>query len=265
MSILEQPYPLSAQEITTYQRDGHILLSQALPREAVSTYRDAINATVEARNTETRDLADRDTYGMAFLQTMNLWLHNEVIKAFVMAKRFAGIAAALMGVERVRLYHDQALFKEPGGGFTPWHQDQHYWPLDTDNTITLWMPLTDVTADMGTLEFASGSHTEGYLGDLGISDESQKQFDQFVNERGFGRVRTEHMQAGDATFHSGWTLHAAGGNHTDQMRAAMTIIYFADGTRVGPLDNKNRVQDRDAWLPGTEPGDLAASELNPLL
>ena len=36
----------------------------------------------------------------------------------------------------VRLYHDQALFKEAGGGITPWHQDQHYWPLDTDRTIT---------------------------------------------------------------------------------------------------------------------------------
>ena len=42
------------------------------------------------------------------------------------------------------LYHDQALFKEPGGGPTPWHQDQYYWPFDTDKTITMWMPLVEV-------------------------------------------------------------------------------------------------------------------------
>ena len=58
--------------------------------------------------------------------------------------RFAGVAAALLGVDGVRLYHDQALFKEPGGGPTPWHQDQVYWPLATDRTITMWMPLVDL-------------------------------------------------------------------------------------------------------------------------
>ncbi|MEL6271673.1 MAG: phytanoyl-CoA dioxygenase family protein, partial [Chloroflexota bacterium] len=174
-------------------------------------------------------------------------------------------AAALMGVERVRLYHDQALFKEAGGGFTPWHQDQHYWPLATDNTITMWMPLVDVTQDMGTLQFASGSHVEGYLGDMPISDESQAKLEAFVKEKGFGLSPIEAMQAGDATFHSGWALHAAGGNSTESMRSVMTIIYYADGTKVAPLDNKNRINDRDTWLPGLDEGQLAATELNPVI
>ena len=59
-------------------------------------------------------------------------------------------AAHLLGVDGVRLSHDQALFKEPGGGRTPWHQDQCYWPLDTDKTITMWMPLVDVPGEVGT-------------------------------------------------------------------------------------------------------------------
>jgi len=45
----------------------------------------------------------------------------------------------------------------------------------------------------------------------------------------------------------------------------MTVIYYADGTRVSELDNKNRIVDRDHWLPGTAPGELAASPLNPVL
>jgi ectoine hydroxylase-related dioxygenase (phytanoyl-CoA dioxygenase family) len=81
----------------------------------------------------------------------------------VLSKRFARVAATLLDVESVRLYHDQALCKEPGGGRTPWHQDQYYWPLDTDRTITLWMPVVDVPADVGSMTFASGSHR---LGDL---------------------------------------------------------------------------------------------------
>lgn len=258
-------YPLTDEQIAQYQRDGHILLENVLDASYIRPYQVAIEQTVAERNKETRALRDRDTYGKAFLQTTNLWEHSGVVEEYVTAKRFAGIAARLMGVERVRLYHDQALFKEAGGGITPWHQDQHYWPLATKNTITMWMTLADITADMGTLRFASGSQAEGYLGDIPISDESEEQLRAFVERKGFQLQQADVMHAGSATFHSGWTLHSAPPNFSDRMRPAMTVIYFADGTRVSDLDNKHRVNDRDHWLPGTKPGDLAATHLNPVL
>jgi len=64
---------------------------------------------------------------------------------------------------------------------------------------------------------------------------------------------------------SGWTLHWAPENSTLLTREVMTIIFFADGTRVGPVDNANRAADLETWLPGLKPGDLAASPLNPVL
>lgn len=263
--ILRIDYPITDDQVTAYQRDGHILLDNVLAAAYIPPYREAIEATVALRNKERRALKDRDTYGKAFLQTTNLWEHNGVVKEYATAKRFAGIAARLMGVERVRLYHDQALFKEAGGGITPWHQDQHYWPLATNNTITMWMTLADIDAEMGTLRFASGSQAEGYLGDIPISDESETQLRAFVEQKGFKLRQADVMKAGAATFHSGWTLHSAPPNYSDRMRPAMTVIYFADGTRVSALDNKHRVNDRDHWLPGTVPGDLAATRLNPVL
>jgi hypothetical protein len=45
----------------------------------------------------------------------------------------------------------------------------------------------------------------------------------------------------------------------------MTIIYYADGTRVGALDHPSRRFDRDVWLRGCEPGQLAAGPRNPVL
>ena len=151
--MLNSDYPISCEQIAQYQRDGHILLEDVLDAAYIPPYREVIEETVAARNKETRALKDRDTYGKAFLQTTNLWEHNARVAEYVTARRFAGIAARLMGVERVRLYHDQALFKEAGGGITPWHQDQHYWPLATNNTITMWMTLDDIDVDMGTLRF----------------------------------------------------------------------------------------------------------------
>jgi len=262
---LSADYALSAEQIENYRRDGHVLLRGVASQEEIAAYRPVLQAAVERYRTETRPMEERDTYGKAFLQITNLWENDEAVRRFVFARRFARIAAELMGVDGVRLYHDQALFKEPGGGHTPWHQDQYYWPLDTNHTITMWMALVDVAPEMGPMTFASGSHREGFLGHTEISDESEERFRRFVAERGFPLHPCGAMQAGDATFHSGWTLHRAPGNSTDRMRAAMTIIYFADGVRLLEPDNKNRVADLERWHPGQKPGELAASPLNPLL
>lgn len=262
---LSQDYPISRAQVEAYQRDGHVLLRGVATPDVVAVYRKAITDAVRRLNTETRPLEERDTYGKAFLQTMNLWEHDEVVKRFVFARRFAKIAADLMGVSAVRLYHDQALYKEAGGGKTPWHQDQYYWPLDTDKTITMWMPLVHATAEMGTMTFATGSHRTGFLGHLEISDHSEEFFEAFVKERGFRLTPSGEMAAGDAAFHSGWTLHSAPGNATDKTREAMTIIYFADGTRLLEPDNKNRWDDLERWHPGQKPGEAAASRLNPVL
>ncbi len=258
-------FSVSPDDLASYREHGHVIVRGLASAGEVAACRPALVEAGEAGRFERRPLQERDTYGKAFLQMFNLWRHSELAKAFVFARRFAQVAADLMGVSGVRLYHDQALFKEPRGGATPWHQDQFYWPLDTDKTITLWMPLMPVAPEMGLMTFASGSHRGGSCGDFAIGDESQRELDRIVDEHGFDRSPTGPLAPGDASFHSGWTLHSAPPNETDVMREAMTVIYFADGTKVGELDHPNRRFDRDVWLRGCEPGDLAAGPLNPVL
>ena len=265
-SSLDSDYALTQEQTRQYQKDGHILLREVLSSEEVSAYRTVISDAVARLTTETCALDKRDTYGKAFLQVGNLSERaGEDAARFTMARRFAKIAADLMGVDGVRLYHDQALYKEVGGGHTPWHQDHFYWPLDTDQTITLWMPLVDASTSMGTMRFASGSHREGYLGNLPISDKSEETFQKFVAEQGYEITESGDMAAGDATFHSGWTLHGAPGNLTGPTREVMTIIYFADGARVSEPVNESQEYDRQSSLGGVAPGELAANVMNPLL
>lgn len=261
---LASEYALSPDQIAGFGRDGHVLLRGVASSSEVSAYRGALLQAVERYNRQTRPLVERDTYGKAFLQVTNLWAKNETVKRFVLARRFAKIAADLMGVDGVRVYHDQALFKEAGGGHTPWHQDQQYWPLDT-KTVTLWMPLVDASEAMGTMRFASESHQLGYLGEMPISDKSEEALSAFVQERGFRITSAGAMAAGDATFHAGWTLHGAPGNTSDTLREVMTIIYLADGARIIEPDNPYRQNDLQSWFPGLKPGDPAASDINPLV
>jgi ectoine hydroxylase-related dioxygenase (phytanoyl-CoA dioxygenase family) len=265
LPTLDEPHTLASDAAQSYRRDGFAVERGLATAEEIAHFRPAIVSAAQQLNRETRPLEARGTYGRAFLQTTNLWPHDDTVRRFVFARRFARVAAELMGVAGVRLYHDQALFKEGRGGFTPWHQDQFYWPLDTVHTITMWMPLHDLAPEMGVMHFARGSHADGQISELPIGRASEAELARVVTERGFAVAGPQSMRTGDATFHSGWTLHGAPPNATDTMREVMTVIYFADGTRVGAADNQARELDLAVWLPGLREGDLAASDLNPLL
>lgn len=252
-------------QVKEFHKKGHTLIRNILSQDHVSAYRKVILEAAHKYNTEKRKLEERDTYGKAFLQIMNLWRSDERVKKFVLAKRFAKIAADLLGVKNVRIYHDQALFKEPGGGPTPWHQDQYYWPIDTHNTVTMWMPLIDITVDMGMLTFASGSHKKGYGLGIEISDESEAEFSAYIQENEFPITRAQFMNAGDATWHYGYTIHNAPGNKSDLMRPVMTIIYVADGARITEPKHQWQINDHQTWLMNKPVGDIIESELNPLV
>lgn len=262
---LDAPYVLDADLPRSFAARGHAVVRGLASPEEAAGYRPVIEAAALDTAWDKRPLEKRDTYGKAFLQSFNLWQLDPVIARFVLSPRFAAVAAALLGVPRVRLYHDQALCKEPGGGRTPWHQDQYYWPLDTDRTITMWMPLVDVSAEVGSMIFADGSHELGDLRGQAISDESDAEFASLIAEHGFTTHTYGAMRAGDATFHAGWTVHSAGPNPSDQLRTVMTVIYMADGARVIEDCSPAQELDRQRWLGNRPPGALADHEDNPLL
>jgi hypothetical protein len=133
---INAPYNLDPNEIAFYRENGHVKLRSVLPPRVLNHYGAEITRKVHDLNTENLPLEKRSTYGKAFLQIMNLWTQSEVIREFVFGKRLARIAADLMSCDGVRLYHDQALYKEAHGGITPWHADQYYWPPATDKTVT---------------------------------------------------------------------------------------------------------------------------------
>ena len=265
LPALDALYAIGAGASARFAAAGHALVPGLASPEEVAVYRPHLEAAATRGTFERRPIEERDTYAAAFLQSFNLWRADDACRCFVFSPRFAKAAADLLGVDGVRIYHDQALFKEPGGGHTPWHQDQFYWPLDTEKTITMWMPLADLDPQVGSMTFATGSHTEGKLRGHAISDESEAEFAQLVDSEHLNEHTYGAIHAGDATFHAGWTLHRAGANPTDRMRPVMTVIYFADGARVSEPDSPYQEFDLGVWLPGMHPGDPAAGPMNPRL
>lgn len=252
------------QALEAYARDGFVKIKNVFDTQTLAYYREQISSEVVRRNTNTAPIEQRDTYHKAFLQITNLWRTNDAAREFVFGKRLASIAAQLLGVEHVRLYHDQALYKEPGGGITPWHADQFYWPLSSEKTVTAWVPLQATPLEMGPLAFAAGSHRMTFGRDLEISDESERSLRKALESGRFREVN-EPFEAGEVSFHSGWTFHHTGANTSERPRAVMTVIYMADGIRLAEPTRRQHYADWEAFMPGVQPGEVVDSPLNPVL
>lgn len=259
---LDAPYPLSDADRAYYADNGYVKLKGMFPPSLLAELREALHAPVAARSADAAPLAERTTYGKAFLQVGNLWTESDAVRAFVFGRRLARVAAALIGARGVRLYHDQALYKEAGGGITPWHADQYYWPMSSERTVTAWVPLQAVPREMGPLCFSAGSHRFRHGRDLEISDESELTLKQALDRF---PVEDGPFELGEVSFHAGWTFHRAGTNTSDAPREVMTIIYMDEAMRLAAPVNRNQQSDAGRWCPGVAVGDIIASPLNPVI
>ena len=256
-------YPLSQEQIDQYRRDGFIQLDDVITGKVLETMQSVIFDAVasETRDGETQAGKSRtpSTYEKIFNQKVNLWQRHPEVARFTLSRALGSIAMRLEG-QRMRLWHDQALFKEPmkGNNKTPWHQDAVYWPhADRWRQTTVWIALRDATTQNGCMAFVEGTHSLGPLPPVDLGD-PQDLFDNAPHIRPVKPV-PRPLRAGSVTFHNGLTFHYAGPNKSDATREAFAIIYMPDGTRYDGKDHM--VTDGQ----GFAIGDVLDSALFPLV
>lgn len=262
---LARPYALTGEQITRFREQGFIKLKNVFSRAALDHYgQDISRVTMEINPRRNVPMEKRTTYDKAFIQVGNLWEKSAVAKEFSFSTRLARIAAELLGTVGVRMWHDQALYKEPGGGFTPWHADQQYWPMATGLCVTAWVPFQAVPLEMGPMSFGRGSHLKNIGRDLVISDESEKIIRDQIRSEGLLEV-TEPFDEGEVSFHYGWTLHRAGANTTDRMRSVHTVIYMDEDMRLAQPTTPAQQNDWDTWTPTTRVGGIMNGPRTPVI
>jgi len=260
---IHSEYKLAATQVAQFQRDGYIKLREVFSAGVIDYYKKEIIQLVWAQTKDMPPLEARTTYGKAFLQVTNLWLKNEAVRNFVFGKRLAQIATDLLGTRGVAIYHDQALCKESGGGHTPWHVDQFYWPLATGKTVTAWIPLHAVPLEQGPLMFAVGSHKVRTGRSLEISDKSELEGKENLSQL---PVDETSFDLGEVSFHLGHTFHRAGPNKTPHIREVMTIIYMdEDMCLAEPISKNQENMWRDLKNFGVVTGDIIRSPINPVV
>jgi len=257
---------LTSEQIASYQQNGFVPHPGFLSTEEVAELKEAVLTTVAAMGKKKvagggADLQEGDSYyDKVFTQRLNLWRINDTVKKFMLHPDLGRMLCQLAGVDGMRVWHDQALIKEPYGNPTAWHLDNPYWSFFSKNATSIWIAL-EATPENGCMYFVPGTQKLATFENVGIGKDLGELFKVYPKMGKIDPVCVP-IKAGDCSFHNGLTAHGAGANMTRKRRIAMTSGYMP----VGSTFNGQQNILSDAYFKSLKPGDvLANDDWNPVL
>ncbi|MFZ4508522.1 MAG: phytanoyl-CoA dioxygenase family protein [Fimbriimonas sp.] len=258
---------LSAEQIEIYRRDGYIVQPDFLTPDELDQLRRAVDESLDAmgkfkvNDPELNWESGDSYYDKVFTQRINLWRINETVRSFMLSPELGRMLCDLTGVDGMRVWHDQALIKEPFANPTGWHLDDPYWSFYSRDAVSIWIALDDATLSNGCLYFIPGSHHLARFDNIGIGSDLGGLFDLYPEMLETPTVPVQ-IKAGSCSFHNGLCAHGAGANMTAGRRRAMTCAYMPDGSTFN--GNPNILPD--SYLRTLKVGDLLNDDArNPLI
>ncbi|UWQ17963.1 phytanoyl-CoA dioxygenase family protein [Jannaschia sp. M317] len=225
---------LAPDMIDAFARDGAVVL-RGLFAGHVEALRSALADNMAAPGPHAAENTLMGEAGRFFDDYVN-WHRFPAMEAAARDPAIAGAAAALMQSDRVQLFHDHVLVKEPGTSrATPWHQDGPYYFVGGSQTVSFWVPL-DPVGD-ATLRLVAGSHLwdRPVLPTRWVSQQAffPGDYRPVPDPDAEGMPVLEwDMAPGDAVAFSFDTLHGARGNTTSARRRAFSLRFVGDDARV---------------------------------
>ena len=99
-----------------FNEDGFIVVRDVFKPSEIEFYREVVQEAIkERKQLDLRQLEDKSKYEQSFTQCQNLWEDYPEIRKLTFDQRICKIAAELLDVKAIRIWHDQALVKEAGG------------------------------------------------------------------------------------------------------------------------------------------------------
>ena len=247
--------------VENFRRDGFVVVPKLLGEDELQKFGAAVDRAVRDRGrNDHRKLEEKSLYEQSFTQCINLWEDHPDVLPLTFHPEISQAAATLIGVPVLRLWHDQALYKDSGGRYTEPHQDQPYWPMDETQTLTAWVPFDGSTHETGCMGYIPGSHRAGLRKFVNIFTADEKV--KILEDPAIAGIPPVYVEVprGSVAFHHGLTVHLAKPTRANRARRVHTMIYFRDGaTRTKPYVHPS--VDR----PGIKLGEAIASDLTPVV
>ena len=226
------PYPVSPSLVDEFDRRGFVVTPDVLSDAEIENYGRAVDQEVSNRSAhDQRSVEQKSLYEQSFVQCMRLWETNQDVLPLSCHAGLAGIATQLLQVSGVRMWQDQALYKQVGGRATTPHQDQTFWPIGAHPLVSAWIPFDDVSIDQGAMAYVPGSHKAGALQVVDITHTTQPY--EIMDDPALKGAQAEYVevQAGSVVWHHGFTVHEAAANTSNTTRRVFTVVYISDQAR----------------------------------
>jgi len=261
---------LTPDQIRTYQQNGFVYHPDFLAPAEVAELKAAVLGTIDEMKRLQGDamvagggakMEQSGYYAKVFTQRLNLWRINQTVKNYMLSPELGRTLCQLAGIDGIRVWHDQALIKEPFGNPTGWHLDNPYWSFYSHHSISIWIALEDATVENGCMWFIPGTDKLATFENVSIGQNLGQLFNVYPEMADIDPVPVP-MKAGDCSFHNGLVAHGAGANMTRKRRIAMTCAYMP----VGSVFNGQQNILPDDYFKTLSKGDLLENdEWNPLI
>lgn len=228
---------LTEDQILHFQHKG-VLYLPGVFKQWVPALQQAVEQALSQPSALERSYKPQDGSAPFFQDYCN-WQRFSTLYDFVFHSPAAKVAAQLMKSQTVRFFHDHILVKHPGTSLiTPWHQDQPYYCVQGEQSVSFWTPL-DPVDQKRSLECVAGSHLWSQVGfrpkrfdgtNLYKKDEFAELPDIDANRESF-EILSYEMQPGDAIAFDFRTIHGAAGNHSKTSRRVVSTRWVGDDAR----------------------------------
>lgn len=236
----------------TYQLDGFVSGVDILSESEARRHRSAME-TAEA------------TFGPLHYESK---VHTILVSPYELAtlSNVLDVVEQFIG-PNILLYGATYIVKEPGSpSFVSWHQDLTYWGFSHDDQVSMWLALSPATVLSGCMQMIPGSYVHGQRHHEITENESNVLFSgQTVAGVKENDAVVCPLQAGQASFHHGCTLHSSGPNQGNDRRIGLNVQYLATHMRQTKNDADSAILVRGGDDFGHFAEDIAAtSDLDPV-
>jgi ectoine hydroxylase-related dioxygenase (phytanoyl-CoA dioxygenase family) len=227
------PHPLITQaDIESFKNDG-VILVKGLFADYVEDLRQGLEYNMQNPGPYAAENLNASENGRFFDDYCN-WQRVPEFENTVRQSPAAAVAADLMSSNRVQMFHDHILIKEPGTSKpTPWHQDSPYYFVNGVQNVSFWSPLDPVTN--ASLRCVAGSHKwpKPVLPTRWLAEDSfYPNDDDYMPvpdpDAEAMEIREWAMEPGDAVAFNFSILHGARGNESTSRRRAFSLRLVGD-------------------------------------
>lgn len=239
---------LNQSQAGRYRTDGVLHPVRVMSEDAAR----AVRAEIEAL--ETDHAAGAGGHGLDQFFRVNGQLVIPLLARIARTPAILDAVETLLG-ENLLVWSVELFIKEPGdGNFVSWHQDITYWGMgDTDEEVTAWLALSDVSIEAGCMRFVPGSHRGGIV----KHDDTFRASNLLSRGQEIGGIDESSavpgpLKPGEMSLHHGRCFHASAPNRSGDRRIGCAIRYVTPEVRQGlHRDFAMLVRGRDAaqgWI-----------------